>query len=124
MWELETPLAMLVLESEDPAGFLDDFIDTHLPRNVIGEGTKRLIKMLLQPGKTRTRDASAVFCRTQLRQPSLPSPTSSAPVTALRAVEKGCVVQVAVRDHVQVYGQTPGFLGRCYFLLLSACTEW
>lgn len=52
MWELETPLAMLVLDSEDPARFLDQFVDTHLPRNVIGDGTKRLIKMLLQPGKT------------------------------------------------------------------------
>ncbi|KFG39107.1 protein kinase (incomplete catalytic triad) [Toxoplasma gondii p89] len=49
MWELETPLALLVLDAENARDFLHEFIDNHVPPNVIGNGTKNLLKMLLQP---------------------------------------------------------------------------
>ncbi|KEP61824.1 UNVERIFIED_CONTAM: protein kinase (incomplete catalytic triad) [Hammondia hammondi] len=49
MWELETPFALLVLDAENARDFLHEFIDNHVPPNVIGNGTKNLLKMLLQP---------------------------------------------------------------------------
>ncbi|CBZ51816.1 putative protein kinase (incomplete catalytic triad) [Neospora caninum Liverpool] len=62
MWELESPLALLVLDAENARHFLHEFIDNHVPHHVIGNGTRNLLKMLLQPDPSE-RPSTAFLLR-------------------------------------------------------------